>query len=78
MFTSDPAERTLAEASKAEVQKELRAPVDTRVLDASVFWVAEEYHQDFYVKNPDHYKRYRLGCGRDARLETVWGKKAGH
>jgi peptide-methionine (S)-S-oxide reductase len=39
------------------------------------FYKAEEYHQDYYVKNPIRYKFYRFNCGRDARLEELWGKK---
>jgi peptide-methionine (S)-S-oxide reductase len=42
------------------------------------FWVAETYHQDFYTKNPQHYTRYRTGCGRDRRLKELWGDEAGH
>ena len=42
------------------------------------FWIAEDYHQDFYRTNPAHYTRYRTGCGRDARLREVWGDAAGH
>ncbi|MCA6328152.1 MAG: peptide-methionine (S)-S-oxide reductase, partial [Phenylobacterium sp.] len=38
----------------------------------STFWVGEGYHQDYAVKNPGHYKRYRVGCGRDARIRAVW------
>lgn len=78
IFTSDPEEKKLAEASKAEIAAELPAPIVTEILPAAVFWVAEAYHQDFYKKNPAHYNRYRTGCGRDARLRQLWGDKAGH
>jgi peptide-methionine (S)-S-oxide reductase len=44
---------------------------------AKEFWVAEDYHQDYYLKNPVKYRYYRWGCGRDARLEELWGKKEG-
>lgn len=73
IFTSDKAEKKLAEASRATVGEQLKAPIDTRVLPASTFWVAETYHQDYYLKEPEHYARYRLGCGRDARLKVLWG-----
>ncbi|HHO49332.1 MAG TPA: peptide-methionine (S)-S-oxide reductase [Deltaproteobacteria bacterium] len=78
IFTSDPKEKELAAASKARVATELSAPIVTEILPATTFWVAEAYHQDFYKKNPDHYSRYRQGCGRDARLQQLWGDKAGH
>ena len=77
IFTSDPKEKKKAQATKKAVAKELGAEVDTRVLPAAVFWVAEEYHQDFYVKSPGRYSSYRIGCRRDARLKELWGDKAG-
>jgi peptide-methionine (S)-S-oxide reductase len=49
----------------------------TPILEAGPFWVAEDYHQDYYVKNPSKYQFYRWNCGRDARLEAVWGKPPG-
>jgi len=78
IFTSDAGEKKLAEKSKKAVAKELGENVVTEILPEAVFWVAEDYHQDFYTKNPGHYSRYRTGCGRDARLEQLWGDKAGH
>jgi peptide-methionine (S)-S-oxide reductase len=78
IFTSDPEEKKKAEASKKKVAEQLGKPIVTEVLPAATFWVAEEYHQDFYVKNPDHYNRYRTGCGRDRRLQELWGDAAGH
>jgi peptide-methionine (S)-S-oxide reductase len=45
-----------------------------KVTQAATFYVAEDYHQDYYKKNPVRYKFYRYNCGRDARLEQVWGK----
>ncbi len=78
IFTSDEGEIRKAEASKKKVAKEIGKRVTTEVLPKQTFWVAEEYHQDFYKKNPAHYTRYRVGCGRDARLRELWGDKAGH
>lgn len=78
IFTSDPEEIAKAKASKKAVRKELDKPIVTEILPLQPFWVAEEYHQDFYKKNPGHYNRYRTGCGRDARLRQLWGDKAGH
>ena len=73
IFTSDPKEIELAEASKKAVGEQLGAEVVTAVLPKAVFWEAEDYHQDFYLKNPGHYARYRQGCGRDRRLQELWG-----
>lgn len=79
IFTHTPEQKKIAEASKAELAKNgpLKEPIATTVRDAGPFTAAEDYHQDFYKKNPARYKFYRYGCGRDARLEAIWGK-AGH
>jgi peptide-methionine (S)-S-oxide reductase len=78
IFTDDPTERRLAEESKAAAQVTLGQPLVTQVLPGATFWIAEENHQDFYLKNPSHYRQYRRGCGRDRRLEELWGAAAGH
>jgi peptide-methionine (S)-S-oxide reductase len=78
IFTSDPAEVAAAEASRTAAAAQLGQTVLTPVLPAATFWEAEDYHQDFYKKNPTHYARYRLGCGRDRRLAELWGASAGH
>jgi peptide-methionine (S)-S-oxide reductase len=78
IFTSDPAERKKAEATKSDVEKELGSTVVTTIRPSATFWIAEGYHQDFYKKDPDRYYGYRRGCGRDARLQQLWGDKAGH
>ena len=76
IFVHDAAQRQAAEASRAEVQKQLGVPVKTQIVDAGPFYRAEEYHQDYAKKNPLRYRFYRHGCGRDARLPEIWGAQA--
>jgi peptide-methionine (S)-S-oxide reductase len=75
IFYRNDAERRLAEASKAAHQPRFKQPIQTEITAAGPFYKAEEYHQDYYVKNPVRYKFYRYNCGRDQRLEELWGKK---
>jgi peptide-methionine (S)-S-oxide reductase len=76
IFTHGDEQKKLAEASRAELVKSgpLKLPIVTEVRDAGPFTAAEAYHQDYYKKNPLRYKYYRYACGRDARLEVIWGK----
>ncbi len=75
IFTHTAEQKALADKSKALLQmtKPFKDPIVTPVLVATDFWPAEEYHQDYYVKNPVRYTYYRTGCGRDARLKDLWG-----
>ena len=75
IFYHDEKQRAAAEASKAAVQARLEAQVQTEITPAGPFYKAEDYHQDYHSKNPIRYKFYRLSCGRDARLQELWGKK---
>ncbi len=77
IFPMNSAERAAAEASKSTIEKKLGAKVVTEITDATTFFAAEEYHQDYYKKNPIRYKFYRTSCGRDARLRELWGDAAG-
>jgi len=76
IFVKDAAQRKAAETSREAVQKKLGVPVKTQIVDAGPFYAAEDYHQDYYKKNPVRYRYYRWGCGRDARLEEIWGAEA--
>ncbi|MEO1419717.1 MAG: peptide-methionine (S)-S-oxide reductase MsrA, partial [Pseudomonadota bacterium] len=74
IYYASEQEKALAEASAARVAAQFDKPIATEIKPASEFYAAEEYHQDYYLKNPIRYKFYRRGCGRDARLEELWGK----
>lgn len=78
IFYHSEAQRKAAEASKAALEKAkpFKAAIVTPVEMASTFYVAEDYHQDYYLKNSVRYKLYRNGCGRDARLKELWGDRA--
>ena len=75
VFYQDQEQKRLAEESRAALEKSkpFKDPIVTEITLASEFWHAEEYHQDYYLKNPLRYAYYRAGCGRDARLKQLWG-----
>lgn len=71
-----PDQLDAAKASKAKIErtKPFKADIVTPILPAKTFWDAEEYHQDYYKKNPVRYKAYRTACGRDKRVKQLWNK----
>jgi len=75
IFYHSEEQKRLAEASKAKWVKEkpFRQPIVTPITPASEFWPAEDYHQDYYRKNPTQYRFYVTGCGRYSRLDSLWG-----
>ena len=76
IFVRTTAERELAEKSLAAVATRFNGQrVYTEVLPAGEFWPVEDYHQDYYLKNPVRYKYYRWNCGRDQRLDALWGSE---
>ncbi len=74
------AQKKAAEASKVALEKSkpFKEAIVTPIEMAGTFYPAEDYHQDYYKKNPVRYNFYRSGCGRDARLKQLWGDKASH
>lgn len=78
IFALDAAQLKAAQASLAALEKSkpFPEPIVTQIALAGPFYVAEDYHQDYYKKNPVRYQYYRSSCGRDARLKQLWGKPA--
>lgn len=76
-FYHDAKQKRLAETSKhaLDMAKPFKEPILTEIVEATEFYRAEEYHQDFYRKRPFRYRYYRLTCGRDRRLHELWGKE---
>ncbi|MGB7285463.1 MAG: peptide-methionine (S)-S-oxide reductase MsrA [Salaquimonas sp.] len=76
VFAVDDMQRKLAEASKGEAQAALGKPIVTPIRDAAPFYDAEDYHQNYYEKNPVRYNYYRTACGRNRTVEKLWGEAA--
>ena len=73
IFYHSPEQQQAADASKVRAESQLGQPVVTEVLPAGPFYAAEEYHQDYYRKNPVRYRYYKWSCGRAQRLDELWG-----
>ncbi len=76
IFTNGEEEKKIAEDAKQAAAKTLNTEIKVDILPVAKFWPAEDYHQDYHDKNTTKYKYYRWRCGRDARVEDLWGKAA--
>ena len=77
IFVRNERQERLARESLKRIQARFDQPIEVTIEPFEAFYAAEDYHQNYYEKNPLRYKFYRYGCGRDARLEELWGKEAG-
>jgi peptide methionine sulfoxide reductase msrA/msrB len=77
VFVRDPDQRRAASVSRQQIMDRFHREVAAQILTAGPFYPAEEYHQDYARKNPVRYGMYRTGCGRDRRLQEIWGDEAG-
>jgi methionine-S-sulfoxide reductase len=75
IFYNNEEQKQIAESSKDKMDRSgiYEKPIVTEIIPASVFWAAEEYHQEYYKKSPDRYKRYNSGSGRERYLKKTWG-----
>jgi peptide-methionine (S)-S-oxide reductase len=80
IFYHDDEQQRLAEQSKQalEASGKLKKKIVTQIVPAGEFYAAEDYHQDYYLRNPIRYKYYRFNCGRDDRLKQLWGEAPAH
>ncbi|MEM7173120.1 MAG: peptide-methionine (S)-S-oxide reductase MsrA [Pseudomonadota bacterium] len=76
VFVHDQSQRAAAEASRAHAEEDLGQTIVTPIEDAAVFYDAEDYHQNYYKKNPVRYKFYRWNCGRNQQVESLWQDQA--
>ena len=73
-YTEAQKDLTIASKENIEKTKPFSDPIKVELIEASTFYAAEDYHQDYFKKNPIRYRYYRHGCGRDKRVEQLWGQ----
>lgn len=78
IYYLDEQQQKHAEASLAGIKRKLNKPIATEIKAATQFYPAEDYHQNYYQVNPVRYNYYRWSCGRDQRLQELWGEQAAH